>query len=157
MKAMLTLEGGLRIDAEDPADWELLTQMIFDADRCESDLADRLGGLIRDDAGAEDWREYVVPDLREVFRDELSDVAVALENAIHQAKGGPGPVWIEPNDAMSWYSTLNQARLALEEEFHFGQTEDVDPAEFPMEKRSAFSRSRIYCTLQSMLLEHVMK
>jgi len=157
MKAMLTLEGGLRIDAEEPSDWELLTQMIFDADRGESDLANRLGGLIRDDAGAEDWQEYVVPDLREAFHDELSDVAVALENAINEANGGPGPIWIGPNDAMAWYSALNQARLALEEEFQFGQTENLDPTEFPVEKHSAFSRSRIYCALQGMLLEHVMK
>ena len=39
MKAMPTLEGGLRIDTEDASDWELLRSIVADANGCEIDLA----------------------------------------------------------------------------------------------------------------------
>ena len=38
MKAMPTLEGGLRIDTEDASDWELLRSIISDANGCKNDI-----------------------------------------------------------------------------------------------------------------------
>ena len=155
MKAMPTLEGGLRIDTEDASDWELLRSIISDANGCKTDLADRLGGMITEEAGAEDWLEYVVPDLREAFQDEIAQVGAAIESAVFHADGGAGPRWITRDDALPWYSSLNQARLALEEQFKFGATELADPGQFSLIRRAAFFRSKFYCAIQSLLLEYV--
>jgi hypothetical protein len=157
MKAMPTLEGGLRIDAEDLNDWAILRSIIGDANGCAIDLAKRLGGLIREEAGAEDWQEYVVPDLREAFQDELAQVGAAIESAAHQANGGPGPLWITRDDVFQWYSALNQARLALEERFEFGPSENIELKGLKLERRAGFTRSKFYCAIQGLLLEHVMK
>jgi hypothetical protein len=157
MKAMPTLEGGLRIDTEDASDWELLRAIIVDANGCEDDLASRLGGLIGEEAGGEDWEEYVVPDLREEFQDELAQVGAAIESAIHHAGGVAGPIWITPDDVSPWYSALNQARLAIEEHFQFGPSETPDIGNLTPERRAAFIRSKFYCAVQGLLLEYVMR
>jgi hypothetical protein len=156
MKAMPTLEGGLRIDAEDASDWELLRSIIDDANGQETDLASRLGGLISEDAGAEDWQEYIVPDLREAFQDELAQIGAAIEAAAFNAEEGAGPIWITPDDAFPWYSALNQARLALEERYRFGPSEHLSPKGLTPVHRAAFLRSKFYCAIQSLLLEYVM-
>lgn len=159
MKAMPTLEGGLRIDTEDADDWELLRAIVTDATprRNGDDLAERLGNLISEEAGAEDWKEFVVPDLREAFQDELAQVGAAIESAIFNAAGEPGPLWIAQEDGFPWYSALNQARLALEEQHHFGALEWLDPKGLKPARRDAFIRTRFYCAVQSMLLDYVMK
>ncbi|MFT4175555.1 MAG: hypothetical protein QM627_02760 [Luteolibacter sp.] len=158
MKAMPTLEGGLRLDTEDPSDWEFLRAIVTDAQATtEHDLAERLGRLIPENAGGEDWEEFVVPDLREMFQDELAEVAAAIESAVVEADGGAGPVWINPENASQWYSTLNQARLNLEEIFRFGTAEDLDPTMSSPMRAAAFIRSKFYCTIQSLLLEYVMR
>jgi hypothetical protein len=156
MKASPTAAGGLRIDAEDPADWQLLRGIVADAE-AGPDLADGFGGLIAPESGAEDWREFVVPDLREAFHDELTEVGAAIESAVHQAENGPGAIWIGQKEAFPWYSALNQARLALEDAHHFGQQETIDPTGFDEARKSAFLRSRFYCAIQGLLLEFVLK
>ncbi len=157
MKAMPTLEGGLRIDTEDASDWELLRSIIADANGCEIDLASRLGGLVSPDAGGDDWQEYVVPDLREEFQDELAQVGAAIESAMFHADSGAGPLWITRDDVFPWYSSLNQARLAIEEHFHFGPRETIEMKGLTPERRAAFIRSKFYSAIQGLLLEYVMK
>jgi hypothetical protein len=157
MKAMPTLEGGLRIDAEDANDWEILKAIIADANGSKMDLADRLGGLISQEAGAEDWQEYIVPDLRESFQDDLAQIGAAIDAAIFHASGQPGPIWITPEDCLPWYSALNQARLSIEERFHFGPAEIIGLKNLPPTRRAAFIRTKFYCAIQGLLLEHVMK
>ena len=56
------------------------------------------------------------------------------------------------------YGALNQARIALENRYQFGPTQNVTDVEtFPAPKRSAFIRRQFYCALQSVLLEHVIE
>jgi len=154
---MPTLEDGLRIEIEDSGDWHLIKSITHDAVSCEEKLANRLGDLIKDPAVAPDWREYIVPDLEEGFSKDLLYVATAIAAARVESGGGPGPLWITRDDSLRWYSALNQARLALEERFHFGPGEAVDPAGLAPARRSAFLRSQFYCAIQSLLLEHVMR
>ncbi len=156
MKAMPTLEGGLRIDTEDAQDWEILRSILTDANAPNIDLADRLGQLIDADVGGEDWQAYVVPDLREAFQDDLAHVGAAIEAAMFHAENGPGPIWITREDVQQWYSALNQARLAIEDLFHFG-VDSPDPKNLPPERLAAWVRSHFYQTIQGMLLEYVMK
>ena len=157
MTVMPTLEGGLRIDAEDAGDWDLLRGIVDDANGGDVDLASRLGDLVEDEEVAEDWQEYVVPDLREGFQDELAEIGALIESAAFEAAGGPGPIWITRENAMPWYSALNQARLALEELHRFGPEGRADPRRMGDEKHAAFIRSGFYSDIQSLLLEHVMR
>jgi hypothetical protein len=156
LKILPTLEGGLRIDAEDPGDWSLLQGITRDAVSCDGHLANRLGSLITDQDVAPDWLEYIVPDLDEAFRTDLSHVSTAIAAARVEAGGMAGPLWITREDGLYWYSALNQARLALEEIHHFGPSDGLDPLTLPPGNRSAFLRSQFYCAIQSLLLEHVM-
>lgn len=157
MKVAPTLEGGLRIDAEDGGDWQVLQAIFYDARRSDGDLASELGGLISEEAGAEDWREYVAPDLRMEFEDQLAKVEKAVRAAMDRAGGGAGPVWVGRDEGMLWYGALNQARLALEEVYHFGPTDGVPVEELSPGRRTAFFRSQFYLAIQSLLLDHVLR
>ena len=154
---MQTLEGGLRIDTEDAGDWQLLQGITNDAVSCDENLAHRLGDLITDEDVAHDWREYIVPDLEEGFSSDVLHVTTAIASAQLESAGGPGPLWITPDDAFQWYSALNQARLAIEERHRFGPSENINPASLPPARQSAFLRSQFYCVVQSMLLEYVLR
>ena len=129
MKVMPTLEGGLRIDAEDPGDWMLLNGIVSDAVSCDESLGKRLGNLVTDEDIAADWRDFVVPDLDERFSASLIHVTTAIASARLEADDGPGPLWITRDDGFEWFSALNQARLALEEKHRFGPSEAIDPAD----------------------------
>lgn len=157
MKILPTLEGGLRIDAEDNGDWILLQGITHDAVSCEEKLARRLGNLITDEDVAPDWHEYIVPDLDEAFHEDLTHVATAIAAARVECGGAAGSVWITAEDAGHWYGALNQARLALEEIHHFGPAENLLPTDLPPPSRNAFLRSQFYCAIQSLLLEYVMR
>ncbi len=155
MKAMPTLEGGLRIEVDGPGDWSMLRFLITDAiSHRDDDLAERLGGLIEDTG---DWSDYVVPDLREAFQDELAQVGAAIEAAKAEANGMAGRIRITRDDAWPWYSALNQARLSLEEHFRFGDAASLDKQSLSPARASAFIRSRFYCALQEVLLKYVME
>jgi hypothetical protein len=155
MKVAPTIEGGLRINPENDMDWHLLRSIILDANASDHDLAARLGDLIYDEKISEDWQDIVVPDLRESFSDDLHHVYAAIETAAAFPKNDETPIWISPADAQKWYSALNQARLELEEIHRFGQNPELDAKNFKPIRRDALLRSRFYCELQSLILDHV--
>lgn len=150
MKAAPTLEGGLRIDLESPIDWMVLRCIPYDARGVA--LADRLGTLMDADPQAEDWREFVVPELHETFDSQLA----AVEQALAEAGDGDSPaeIFIRRDDGEQWFGALNQARIALEERYHFIKE---DPAAMTPGTRSAFFRAHSYQNLQYLLLRHVMR
>lgn len=156
MKVAPTLEGGLRIDPETAEDWHVLRAILIDANSHDTDLATRLGGMVTDERVAEDWREIVVPDLRESFADDLNQIQAAIETAAAFPNDGESPIWITREDAFSWYSALNQARLALEERYGFGPDPDSDSANLSPARYEALLRSQFYCALQSFLLQHAL-
>ncbi|HSP44271.1 MAG TPA: hypothetical protein VLO11_15455 [Luteolibacter sp.] len=154
MKITPTVEGGLRIDAEDAGDWFLLLGITRDAAGNDEKLAQRLGALITDEELSADWQDIVVPELEAEFHSDLAHVA----GAIREAEGGGGKrLWITREDAWHWYSALNQARLALHEIHHFQSTDEISPADLEPGIRNAFLRSQFYCAFQSLLLDHVMR
>ena len=157
MNILRTLEGGLRIDAVDAQDWILLMGVAHDAVSCDRKLAERLGGLITDEEIAGDWREFIIPDLDEAFQSDIARVASAVSAARLEAGGGAGHLWINRDEAMTWYSALNQARLAIEEIHRFGPGERIRPEKLPLEHQASFLRSQFYCALQSLLLDQVMR
>ncbi len=156
MKVAPTLEGGLRIDPETAEDWHVLRAILIDANSHDTDLATRLGGMVTDERVAEDWRDFVVPDLRESFADDLNQIQAAIETAAAFPNDGESPIWITREDAFSWYSALNQARLALEERYGFGPDPESDPSNHQPVRHEALLRSQFYCALQSFLLQHAL-
>jgi hypothetical protein len=152
MKVAPTLKGGLRIDVETPVDWMVLRCIPHDARAGGLDLADRVAAPMAADESAEDWQDFVLPDLREGFNAQLAAIEAAIEAA--GTEDQPGEVFILKEDAELWYGGLNQARLALEERY------DLSHAALPEMtpgKRSAWFRSQFYLHVQSLLLDHVMR
>ncbi len=156
MKVAPTLEGGLRIDPENAGDWHILRAILLDANGAETDLAERLGGMVTDERVAEDWQDIVVPDLRESFADDLNQIHAAIETAAAFPNDGASPIWITREDAFSWYSALNQARLALEERYRFGSDPESDPANLQPIRQEALIRSFFYLELQGLILRHAL-
>ena len=151
-----TIEGGLRIDPETDEDWHILRAIVLDANGHGIDLANRLGGLITDETIAADWQDIVVPDLRESFMDDLNHIQASIEAAAAFPKDGETPIWITREDAFMWYSSLNQARLALEEKYQFGPDPESDTKNLTQLRHEALLRSHFYCALQSFILKHAL-
>lgn len=152
-----TIEGGIRIDPQTPDDWHVLCSISQDANSIGIDLASRLGNLIDHTELEEDWQEIVVPDLRESFNDALHHVSAAVETAIAISKTEKeSPIWVTPEEAFTWYSALNQARLAIEEHYHLGDDRELDPETLTPARFDAYLRTSFYGTLQSILLRHVL-
>lgn len=140
------------MDVMNADEWNLLSGIPHDALSCDQPLAERLGSLVTEADLMEDWREFILPDLDEVFQSEVAHVAASVSAARSQADGGEGHLWITRDDAMKWYSALNQARLAIEERHRFGPEEDFDPARLTPESGAALLRSMVYTNLQKNLL-----
>jgi len=156
MKILPTIEGGLRIDPENAADWHILRAIVLDANGHQIDLATRLGEMISHEKISEDWQDIVVPDLRESFADDLHHVYASIETAAAFPNESGTPIWITRADAHQWYSALNQARLAIEEKYQFGNNPESDPKNRKPLRHEALVRSRIYCGLQTLILDHAL-
>jgi len=152
MKLALMLNGGLRLEPESTLDWNVLRCIAYDA--APDDLAARLSGAMDDPSG--DWREFVMPELEASFSRQMIQVREAIEFSAGQSAEDRGAVEILPDQAELWYGALNQARLALEEQYRFGGNEPPPPTD-PPERRSGFFRSQFYFEIQQVLISHVMK
>lgn len=144
MKAAPTLDGRVRIDPESELDLAILRALLSDAQGAVGDLVASFGEGMHSEV-ADDWREFVQPDLADQFNRQLVDVAEDLANA------RPGEaLFIGPDRVDAWYGSLNQARLALEEEHEFSDEdlESMDP-----ERASARIRFHFYGMLQELMLE----
>jgi hypothetical protein len=156
MKVAPTLDGGLRIEAEGPRDWDVLRMIVPDALGCSEHLARRMGALMAATGMGEDWDELVVPDLQSLFDSQLGAVAHAVEQAAATAANGNGSLAIDRAGAEAWYGALNQARLALEQRHRFHEHGPGTPAAMPPGRRSAWFRGQFYLAVQSLLLDHVL-
>ena len=161
MNIIPTLEGGLRVDLEEATDWLLLRHLIDDACHRDMSLAEELGSEIPERQLKEDWLDFVVPDLKEEFATSLEKVREVMAKAVEdyqQSDEDTGSLWITRDLGYDWYSSFNQARLAIESRYGFGDApkeeilEDGDPS-----KRSAYYRSQFYGAVQGLLLEHVLE
>ena len=147
MKILPTLDGGLCILPESKSDWLELELIVSDGGSPEH-LAQSLGDLMDDDG---DWDEYVVPDLKQSFSEQIRFVSKMIEKAQESQQDA---VFISAKEADPWYGAINQARLTLQSRYQLDEIEDVFAAK--PELRSAFFRDRFYLFLQSMLLDYVM-
>ena len=148
MKAAPTLDGRLRIDVETELDVVVLKSVVGDAAPETGSLAEKLADGMAAEVDA-DWREFVLPDLRELYGAQVATVARALADL------SPGTaIFVARDEAESWYGAFNQARLALEERYRLSHK---DGAPITPERRTAVIRSHFYQVIQGMLLEFLMK
>ncbi len=151
MKAAPTLEGGLRIDIERKSDWAILSLICIDAkgpeDHC---LAEQLSQLSSSHplSENEDWKDYVIPDLHDTFAKQIRDVAAQISAANQQLEEASS-LLIKREQVDTWYGTLNQARLNLENQY---QLSCLAEEELDSLVRSAKYRYEFYTLVQSWLL-----
>jgi hypothetical protein len=106
---------------------ELLRQIPASADPSGSAAAaERLypsltGG--RDPEADEDWREYVEPDLRELFLDAVSVVQEDLSQLAAEDSDGAHSLRVPVKHLEAWIHALKQARLALAARHGFTERE----------------------------------
>lgn len=153
MKAFPTPNGIIHIEVEDVDDWRLLTRLLIDAGDTDYDIADDICGRISDMEVASDWRDFVVPDLVVKFDASLARVAASIELACKEHDGGGGGFTIDPQYSHDWYGVLNRARLALESKYHLAASRK-NAGEMTSEIHAAYLRDRLYCALQSLILDH---
>jgi len=148
MKAAPTLDGRVRIDPESEVDLFVLRTIVPDAQGPGAGLALRLGERM-DPSAAEDWEDFVKPDLEQQFNRQVIEVAEALADAKVEE-----PIFIGQDEADAWYGALNQARLALQDKYGFDDEEELEA--MSQEKAGARIRSHFYQVLQSLLLDVLM-
>ena len=152
MRARPQANGAIRIELDDVDDWKLLSRLLLDAHDPEYDLAADVAGRMPDAEVAEDWREFVLPDLRDEFDGGLRRVTKAIEHAFAACHGGAGALVIPRDAAHDWYGVINRARLALEARYRFAG--EIPGPHMPPDVHAARLRDRLYCALQSLILDH---
>ena len=177
------------LDALSPAEWHLVAELPGTAagkEFSEETRARLYPSPLSPDALAdeetlesvEDWNEFVQPEIestfqeaREVVEKDLAEVElVSMEEffspeqyeSIKEDLPDLRRVKIAMENTEAWYSTLNQARLLMNEEFDLASSEErmmlrleqqehVDP-----ERLLIFTQYELYSAVQGMLVEHVM-
>jgi len=157
MKLAPTLEGGLRIDAEGAEDWIVLDAICADAAHLPGPpLYDQVSEHMPEDS---DWEEFVASDIRNQFSDQIAHVSRAISSA-KRDENQMGAVFVEKEDAMTWYGAINQARMTLEQLYQVSSIDDFleldDMQDLSEEKHSALIRSHFYSAMQSLLLDYVL-
>ncbi len=158
MKLAPTLQGGLRIDADSLEDWMVLDAICADAASLPgAPLYERLSEKMPKDP---DWEEFVAPDIRSQFSDQVTHVSRAI-SAAPMDEEHAGSIFISKEEAPVWYGAINQARMTLEHLFQISELDEFidldDLGEISDAKRSAVIRSHFYSTFQSLLLEYVLE
>jgi hypothetical protein len=105
-----------------------------------------------------EWKTYVEPELRRLFRSATETVAADLE----QLNGNEKPfanrrLRIPAEHADAWLNALNQARLVLAERYNFTDTELCDHYRSPVGSRRDLSLFQInfYGFLQELILREL--
>ncbi|MBB5352917.1 hypothetical protein HNR46_003166 [Haloferula luteola] len=148
MKIAPTLDGRVRVDLENEKDIWALISIVVDAGGAMGPLSDQVAGGMGAEF-AEDWREWVVPDLADQFRAQLSEVAGTMEG-----KAPGDSFFIAREQAELWYGALNQARRALHAQ-RSSSPEDTEPDD--SEVRRARILGSFYDRLQILVFETLME
>ncbi len=157
MKMAPTLDGGLRIDADSLTDWMILELICADAARLPgSPLYEQLSSHLEKD---DDWKEFVEPDIKSQFSEQITHVSRALSTATKDETHA-GSIFITPQNAPIWYGAINQARLSLEKQFNLSKLDHIDDeddlADLDDDLRGAVIRNHFYTAIQSLLLDYVL-
>ncbi|MCU0780056.1 MAG: hypothetical protein MUF04_03015 [Akkermansiaceae bacterium] len=152
MKIEPTAEGDLKLHLEMPIEWLLLLSVLHDTESGGFDLAERVGGAAAE--VCEDWRELVLPELRERFGSERRVVETALAAGRRAGFATPHSLTIPRRDFSAWYALFNHARLALEARWNFGPNpQERAGGQGAEEFNAALLRAQLYQVIQVQLLD----
>lgn len=104
----------------------------------------------------EDWREYVAPELAQLFQSSIEVVAADLQRLHVDPKNGNASLSLTLDRLESWVHGLNQARLALVARHEFA--EDEMEKFLPLtggERPLALLQVRFYGILQELFLREL--
>ncbi|MCB1237719.1 MAG: DUF2017 family protein [Verrucomicrobiae bacterium] len=116
-----------------------------------------------------DWNEYVRPDLTAGFREARERVAADLKNARRAAaslppteEGHPGRISVALDGVEAWYSTLNQARLLLNEQHRIADSidnfiEEDMSIELQSDLLLLLAKYEFYTAVQAIMVENLMR
>jgi len=129
MKLTATAEGALDLDEIPPLLLELLNAIPLRAASSDPRVESRFfPAPSQDELLVEDWESFVQPELQAAFLSAREVVQADLRGASELE--GNFSMQIPPQHMDPWLSTLNQARLAIAEENHFGEkdlAEEISP------------------------------
>ncbi len=160
------------LDEIGEVEWFMLFQLPESADftRSEKGRQRLFPDPVEDEAeaDAEDWHEYVRPDMETRFQDEIrmvgADLGRAEEVGAQDTGGGQQYRLRVPADhAGIWYSVLNQARLILNEDHEIARIErgllggERLPSSIDEQRWLLLVQYRIYGAIQEFLLTHLME
>lgn len=145
----------------DPVIAELLRRIAPSADPGDDERArDRLYSPPTNDLAeetfAEDWQEYVEPELARLFQSAIEVIEGDLKKMHSDPVTGEATVSIPSEHLEAWIHGLNQARLVLTER-HKLQEEDLDFESMHAGDPRAFLalQLRIYAQLQWLFLRYL--
>ena len=181
MRFLLT-EDFWALDALSPAEWHLVAELPGSASGEAFSETSRKRLFPPPVSGAdgenEDWDQYVRPDMESLFQEarkivgrDLDGVEVLNPEDIFAPEEIPDfplglpelrRVRVPVENTEAWYSTLNQARLLMNEEYDLAESEErllarMDDAEELEEDRILLiAQYELYSAVQIMLVENVM-
>ncbi|MDF1658172.1 MAG: hypothetical protein P1U58_11215 [Verrucomicrobiales bacterium] len=177
------------LDALSPAEWHLVAELPPTAagEKFSEKTKARLfpsplspDALADEDtlSSVDDWNEFVQPEIettfkeaREVVEKDLSEVElVSMEEyfspeqyeLIKEDLPELRKITVLLENTEAWYSTLNQARLLMNEEYDLASSEErmmlrLEQAEnVDQERLLIFAQYELYSAVQGMLVENVM-
>ncbi len=120
MKLTATEEGALDLEEIPPFLFELLQAVPLRAASSDPRVESRFfPAPAQDEILLEDWKSLVQPELQATFLSAREVVQADLRGTSELEEGFS--MEIPPDHIDPWLSTLNQARLAIAEENHFGE------------------------------------
>ncbi|HZJ13940.1 MAG TPA: DUF2017 family protein [Chthoniobacteraceae bacterium] len=104
----------------------------------------------------QDWKDYVEPDLRDMFRTSREVVQAALKNFPPKKPADSYTLNIPVKHLEAWIHALNQARLALSARFNFTEHEMEDAIPIEGDQRAlALFQVHFYGFLQECFLRQL--
>jgi len=129
MNLTATEEGALALEEIPPFLFELVKAVPVRADSSDPRVENRFyPAPALDDLLVEDWKSLVHPELQSMFLSAREVVQADLRSAMELEDEFSMEIPADHMDA--WLSALNQARLAIAEENHFGEKdlgEEISP------------------------------
>lgn len=119
-------KNAITISGLDPFLTEMLAAIPENADPGSSEAArERLFSAPANDDPklADEWKEFVEPDLKHLFQSAVETVAQDLKNVQPDEIPGCSLLRIPLDHLDAWLNALNQARLALSARENFGEKE----------------------------------
>lgn len=125
---------------------------------------------VREGEFLEDWTEFVAGELETQFAEDVGTLLTDLDAMeSHPVEDEPGEsrhrLTVPLDHGMAWFSTLNQARLMLDQRYRLhpnGQEFDPHPPEEqipgidPSERFTVYMRYEFYAVLQEWLVKEVL-